>query len=295
MEILIIGGTRYFGIHLVQSLLNSEHRVTIATRGITKDQFGDRINRIIIDRANSEMIKERLSNQVYDLVYDNLAYSSNDVKRLLDNISIKRYIMTSSESVYNNKIGTLESDFDPLNYKLIWCDRGEYSYSETKRQAECALFKIYDNQNTVAVRYPIVLGEDDYTKRLLFYVEHIIKKIPMNIDNLENQIAFISSEEAGQFLSYLANIEYTGPINGSSYGKISIRRIVEYIEEKTNEKAMIRLDGDMAPFNGLRDYSLNLDRAEKIGYKFLNLDDWIYELLNKYIEKVIIKNINKSI
>lgn len=41
MNILMLGGTRFFGIHTVKALLSKGHAVTIATRGITKDEFGD--------------------------------------------------------------------------------------------------------------------------------------------------------------------------------------------------------------------------------------------------------------
>lgn len=33
MNILVIGGTRFFGIHMVNELLTAVHDVTIATRG----------------------------------------------------------------------------------------------------------------------------------------------------------------------------------------------------------------------------------------------------------------------
>lgn len=33
MNILVIGGTRYFGIHMVNKLLEQGHNITIATRG----------------------------------------------------------------------------------------------------------------------------------------------------------------------------------------------------------------------------------------------------------------------
>lgn len=33
MNILVIGGTRYFGIHMVNKLLEQGHDITIATRG----------------------------------------------------------------------------------------------------------------------------------------------------------------------------------------------------------------------------------------------------------------------
>ena len=39
MDILILGGTRYFGIHMVNELINQGHNITIATRGRTSDKL----------------------------------------------------------------------------------------------------------------------------------------------------------------------------------------------------------------------------------------------------------------
>ena len=39
MKILVLGGTRFFGIHMVKGLLDSGAEVTIATRGNVKDEF----------------------------------------------------------------------------------------------------------------------------------------------------------------------------------------------------------------------------------------------------------------
>ena len=44
MEILVIGGTRYFGIHMVNELLNKGHNVTIATRGKSPDPFRNKVS-----------------------------------------------------------------------------------------------------------------------------------------------------------------------------------------------------------------------------------------------------------
>lgn len=84
MEILVLGGTRLMGIHLVEALLHKGHSVTIATRGITQDEFGDRVKRIIVDRTDPVGLKESLRDQHYDVVCDSLAYCSNDVRILLD-------------------------------------------------------------------------------------------------------------------------------------------------------------------------------------------------------------------
>ena len=60
--------------------------------------------------------------------------------------------------------------------------------------------------------FPFVIGKDDYTNRLYFYVDHIIKQIPIHIDNFESQLAFVRASEAGKFLAYLADKDFMGRI-----------------------------------------------------------------------------------
>lgn len=51
-NILILGGTRFFGKRLVELLLEEGHKVTIATRGNTPDSFGEQVDRLQIDRES---------------------------------------------------------------------------------------------------------------------------------------------------------------------------------------------------------------------------------------------------
>ena len=287
MKILVIGGTRFFGIHMVRELLAKGHEVTIATRGVAKDDFGDTVKRIKLERTDEQSIKDALSGVHYDVIIDKIAYCSNDIKSLMDNVDCDKYIYMSSTAVYNPKhINTVEEDFDGMAGELIWCDRTAFPYDEIKRQAEYALWQQYSDRNYIAVRYPFVIGKDDYTKRLLFYVEHVIKGIPMHIDNMDCQMGFIFSDEAGKFIAYLANKDFHGAINGCSNGTISAREIIEYVESKTGAKAVLNEDGDAAPYNGEPEYSINTDKASVLGFEFSNLKDRIFELLDYYIDFV---------
>ena len=287
MNILILGGTRYFGIPMVEELLQQGHDITIATRQNAKDGFGDTVSRIKIERTDPISMKKAFKGKKYDAVYDKIAYCSNDIKYAMDAIECDKYIYMSSTSVYEpKKINTKEEDFSGTDKKLIWCSRSDFPYDEIKRQAECALWQAYSDRNWVAVRYPFVIGEDDYTERLLFYVEHTMKSIPMNIDNLSCQMGFIRSDEAGQFLAFLADKNFSGAVNGSAQGTISLSEIIRYIEVKTGSKAVIAADGDNAPYNGEPEYSINTEKAENLGYKFSRLNDWIFDLLEHYIRKV---------
>ena len=287
MQILVIGGTRFFGIHMVEELLKMGHDITIATRGQASDSFGDRVKRIIIERTNEDSIKNAFKEKHYDVVIDKIAYCSNDIKYAMENISCDKYIYMSSTSVYDPKhMDTLETDFDGYSNDFVWCDRMAFPYEGIKRQAEYALWQKYQDKKWLAVRYPFTIGKDDYTKRLLFYVEHTMKSIPMNIDNLDYQMGYIRSDEAGKFIAFLVDKDVNGAINGSSEGTISIKEIIDYVEKKTGTKAIIDKEGDEAPYNGEPEYSINTEKANALGFSFSVLNDWIYELLDYYIQLV---------
>lgn len=286
MDILVLGGTRFFGIPMVEELLRLGHEVTIATRQKNRDPFGDAVQRIQVERTDPVDMINAFRGKRYDVVYDKIAYCSNDIKHAMDAIDCAKYIYMSSTAVYDpKKPDTREEDFDPLNKELIWCDRRDFPYDEVKRQAECALWQKYGDRDWIAVRYPFVIGEDDYTKRLLFYVEHTMKSIPMNIDNVDSRMSYIRSDEAGKFMAFLADRDFRGAVNGSAHGSLSLREIIGYVERKTGGKACLDPAGEAAPYNGEPEYSIRVDKAEELGFRFSDINDWIYGLINFYIDR----------
>lgn len=51
-------------------------------------------------------------------------------------------------------------------------------------------------------------------------------------------------------------------------------------------KAILDENGTEAPYNGASSFSMNTDVAKNLGYEFTSLHDWIYDLLDEYIEMV---------
>lgn len=283
MQVLVIGGTRMMGIHLVQRLIDHGHEVTIATRGKTADAFGAAVKRIHWNRYDEECIQKTIDNLYFDVVYDSLAYCSNDVCKLLKHLHCGKYIMISSATVYPKNDVLAEELFDPLAGEVVWCNRADVPYDEGKRQAERALFQKFPQINALAVRFPYVIGRDDYTKRLRFYVEHICQNKSMFVDNLDTKLTFVNSTEAGRFLAYFADYDCFGVINGANSGRISIREIADYVEQKTGMQAIFTPDGDAAPYNGDESHSISTEKAVKNGFVFSPLHHWIYELLDSYV------------
>lgn len=282
MKILVSGGTRFFGIPMIKKLLEDGHDVTIATRGNYKNPFGDRVKHIIMDRLEYESVKLSLKGKQYDVIIDKIAYCSNDVKNLLENVKCEKYIQMSSCSVYpddHENIG--ENEFDPKNEKLVWKNR-DADYPEGKRQAERAALEYLDMSQCVFVRYPVVMGPNDYTGRLRFYVDHIQTETPMYINDMDCAMAYIHEEEAGEFIAFLADQDISGPINGSSLGMISPGEIISYIEKRSGKNAVLENSGDPAPYNGSSaNISYDLSKAGSTGFCFSKIDEWIYGLMDE--------------
>lgn len=118
-----------------------------------------------------------------------------------------------------------------------------------------------------------------------------MKSIPMNIDNADYQMSYIRSDGAGKFIAFLVDKDVKRAINGASDGTISLKEIIEYVEKKTKTKAIIDSEGEEAPYNGEPEYSICTDKAKDLGYQFSKLKDWLYELLDYYIQ--VIEDMNK--
>lgn len=281
MKILVIGGTRYFGKHLVRELLDQGHEVTIATRGLTPDVFGNEVERIRFNRTDRESVRSELSGREFDVAYDNINYSPYDTESILECIQTQRYIFTSSSAVYRGGRNLSEKDFDPYHYLIRMGRRTDFDYGEGKRLCESVLFQNY-KINACAVRFPIVIGKDDYTRRLYSYVEHIARGEKMNIDNADARFSMIESLQAGAFLAYLADRKDTGPMNAAARGHISVAQIVKRIEEILDRKAILGSNGIPGEFNGYPHNTLSTEKAEATNFCFAELDPTIRDLLKTY-------------
>jgi hypothetical protein len=91
-----------------------------------------------------------------------------------------------------------------------------------------------------AVRFPIVLGTDDYTKRLHFHIEHVREGKEIGIPNSAALISFIRSDEAADFLLWLAHSHLTSPVNACSDGTVRIGDIISTIEQATGKRAVVK-------------------------------------------------------
>lgn len=284
---LILGGTQFVGKRLVQRLLAEGVEVTIATRGKTPDSFGDQVSRVKISREDAESQQRAFQDKQWDVVFDQTCYSSQEALDTLKALEgkIQKYVFTSSQAVYDFGTNHREENFIALEYQPTIKNRSEYigyvGYQESKRAAEAILFQ-NATVPVVSVRFPIIVGEDDFTNRLKFHVDHVNNGKEMFIDNPELRYSFIDSDEAAKFLLSIANSDYRGAINPGSSSDISLRELVELIEDLIKKRANLQPDGDPSPYNLPGSWSVDTSRAISLGYKFTPLNQLLHDLIHYY-------------
>ena len=288
MKILIMGGTRFFGKRLTTNLIAKGHDVTLLTRGNSKDDFGDAVKRITCDRLNFEDLKNAMSDTSWDIVYDQVCFDYKAAKEACEifNDKAKRYIFTSTVSVYEGTGELAESDFNPQNYQFKTMEPPTGNYGEAKRQAEAA-FTEFCTIPCVYVRFPIVIGEDDYTKRFSFHVDMIKNNTAIYIPNREVKMSFISSQDAAQALEFFGFSDLTGAFNVASPEAIKISEMISLIEKEAGNKAIYaESEGDKnhSPYGIGEDWYISCDKLKKAGLQFKGLSDyWIPKITKQLL------------
>lgn len=282
----MLGGTRFFGRKLVELLIADGHDVTIVTRGQLANPFGDTVKHLTVDRRNTEAFAKAVEGNNYDIVYDNICYSPNEAKAFCDifNGKIGKLVFTSTLATYEaDGKAKLETDFDPYTYSIQMGDTEDFTYSEGKRQAEAVFFK-YATFPVVAVRFPIVLGLDDYTQRLDFHVKHVANEEPIGFLNMDAEMSFILAEEAGQFLKWAGLTDVEGPFNATAQGTISLKDLMVLVEKATGKKAKISLVGNdkiRSPYAVPVSWYMTTEKAEQAGFVFSKLNNWLPGLIDE--------------
>ncbi|GAE36958.1 NAD-dependent epimerase/dehydratase family protein [Halalkalibacter akibai] len=289
-KVLVLGGTMFFGKRLVEQLLNHGHKVTIATRGLTKDPFGDRVERLKIDRIDRESLDQAFVNKSWDIVFDQSCFSAKEALDSTEALTgkVRKYIFTSSQAVYDFGIQCKEKDFNPLLYKYELKTRQEYKgyigYQEAKRAAEAILFQ-NSNFEVVSVRLPIVVGEDDYTDRLKFHVWNIMHNRPIGITDPKARYSFIQSKEAANFLLEIGFSSFSGQINPGCSEDLSIYELCEKIARRVKKEWTITQEvtpDNQSPYSFPGSWSVNTQLAEEMGFTFSSIDSTLNQLIDYY-------------
>jgi len=101
MRILIVGGTRFIGVYLTQLLVQQGHEVVLFNRG-NRPLPVEGIGQITGDRTDATQLKEKLSKENFDAIFDNNGRELTDTQPLAEIFQdrVQNFIYMSSAGVY---------------------------------------------------------------------------------------------------------------------------------------------------------------------------------------------------
>jgi 2'-hydroxyisoflavone reductase len=169
MRILIIGGTRFLGRHLVDAALARRHEVTLFNRGKSNPDLFPQLETILGDR---EKDVNRLQGRVWDAVIDVAGYLPRIVRLSAEVLepNVSRYVFISSLSVYADfrKIGIDESyPVGKIEGESVEEITGE-TYGPLKALCEKTVQQIY-GERALIVRPGLIVGPHDPTDRFTYW------------------------------------------------------------------------------------------------------------------------------
>jgi len=168
LKILILGGTRFIGLHMTALALERGHTLTFFNRGKTKTDRYPEVERIKGDR-NGEI--DGLKNREWDAVIDNSGYVPRHVRLSAELLApkVEQYVFISSISVYPD-FSTPRDETSPvgkLTDETVEKVDGD-TYGPLKALCEQAVMKALPGRATV-IRPGLIVGPDDNTDRFTYW------------------------------------------------------------------------------------------------------------------------------
>jgi nucleoside-diphosphate-sugar epimerase len=189
MNILVIGGTRNVGHHLILRMVERGHRVTTFNRGQTPDELGSTVDRLHGDRTDPGQLVKALGSRDFDAVIDTIAMRPEETRSALDILDGRtgHYVHFSTGQVYLVRDGCPspagEGEYEgPLlpRPESDWETR-EWRYGIDKRGCEDLLAEAWEARSfpSTRLRLPMIHGERDHYGRIQGYVLRLLDGGPI--------------------------------------------------------------------------------------------------------------------
>ena len=174
MKLLILGGTRFLGRHLVEAALARGHEPTLFNRGRTAPELFAGVERLRGEREGDLALLRRRS---WDAVVDTCGYLPRIVRRSAQVLrdSVDRYLFVSSISVYADSATAGQSEQAPRALLPdAECEDIPNHYGALKAACEDEVLALFGERATL-VRPGLIVGPFDPTGRFTYWVQRVAR------------------------------------------------------------------------------------------------------------------------
>ncbi len=172
MRILIMGGTRFIGVYLTQLLVEQGHEVVLFNRGNRPAPSLQGVGQITGDRTDATQLKEKLSQEKFDVIFDNNARELTDTQPLAEIFQerVQHFVYMSSAGVYlkSDQLPHVEGDtVDPK--------------SRHKGKHETETYLAQSGLPFTSIRPTYIYGPRNYNELEGWFFDRIVRDRPIPI------------------------------------------------------------------------------------------------------------------
>lgn len=314
MKLLIIGGTRFVGHHLVTAALARNHEVTLFNRGKHERAAFSNVETIYGDR-NSDL--STLQGRRWHAVIDTCGYLPRTVRASAESLSdsVDRYVFISSLSAYEDvgvpgldetaPLATLTDDqLEKANQIDSSGQPSAFTYGEMygglKALCEQAAEEAMPNR-VLIIRPGLIVGSRDYTDRLTYWVVRVARGGEVLAPGRpDRHLQFIDAHDLAEWIVRMIEQKEIGVYNANRPpDKLTMGGVLEECKEVSGSDAFFTWISEdfllqekvgawsemplWIPENNsdLKGFmSINCDKAVSSGLSFRPLNDTIRDILN---------------
>ncbi len=304
MKILIIGGTRFLGRHLVNSARARGHEVTLFNRGLTNPDLFRTVDTISGDR---EKDLDQLSGQ-WDAVIDTCGYFPRVVRMSAEALKdkVEQYVFISSISVYADfkKTGINESyPVGKIEDETMEEITGE-SYGPLKALCEKAVQDVF-GVGSLIIRPGLIVGPHDPTDRFTYWPVRVARGgTVLSPEKPEIPIQIIDVRDLADFIIKLIEQNVSGVFNATGPDhELTLGAMLDTCKLVSASNATFKWapvefleKNKVAPWSDMPVWipdtvddagfsRVNISKAVNAGVKFLSLEDTIRDTIKWAAER----------
>lgn len=216
LRILVLGGTKFLGVHIVEFALQRGHTVTLFNRGKTNADLFPQLEHLKGDR---DAQLDSLKGHRWDAVIDDSGYVPRHVRLTAELLApnLQRYLFISTISVYasfaqpNAEDSPVAKIADESSEKV-----DAAAYGPLKALCEKAAQTAMPGRVSV-VRPGLIVGPRDPTDRFTYWPARAARGGDMLApDSPNDRIQFIDARDLAALVLHLVELETAGTFNATS-------------------------------------------------------------------------------
>jgi 2'-hydroxyisoflavone reductase len=216
MKILMLGGTRFIGRHIVDECLAREDDVTVLFRGRSPSPFAGLARHVLTDRRAPATEAMAVLAEPWDAVIDTSGRDVEDLRPILPALGdLGRYVFVSTCGVYGRAAGyPVLTERSPT----IVADASHPARASATRKLRCERYlqRRLDRTGVLLLiaRLGLVVGRHDDSERLAYWLERALRGGQMLVPMDPGQpIQLIDAADVARFLRYAIDQRLPGVVN----------------------------------------------------------------------------------